>query len=83
MKSKSGVRVEQWPEEVLSALRSAWGEIAKEESDQDYFFRIVLEDIAKFRGAAQKKSAPAPSAAAPQAAPEPRPDAAAKTKPAP
>jgi TRAP-type mannitol/chloroaromatic compound transport system substrate-binding protein len=60
MKSKDGVRVEQIPEAVLSALRSAWNEVAKEEGGSDYFFRTVLEDIAKFGEAAQKKSAPAP-----------------------
>ena len=64
MKAENGIRVEQWPEEVLSTLRAAWGEIAKEEGDQDYFFRIVLEDFAKFRDAAQKKPAQVPSAAA-------------------
>jgi TRAP-type mannitol/chloroaromatic compound transport system substrate-binding protein len=56
----SGVWDEQWPGAVLSALRSAWGEIATEEGNQDYFFKTVLDDIAKFRAGAQKDAAPAP-----------------------
>jgi TRAP-type mannitol/chloroaromatic compound transport system substrate-binding protein len=84
MTAENGVRVEQMPEEVLSALRAAWEAIAKEEGDRDYFFRIVFEDIAKFRDAAENNPAPAPSAAAaPSTAPEPKPDAAAETKPSP
>jgi TRAP-type mannitol/chloroaromatic compound transport system substrate-binding protein len=61
MKAKDGVRVEQMPQAVLSALRSAWDEVAKEEGGSDYFFRTVLQDIAKFGEAAQNKSAPAPA----------------------
>ncbi len=80
--AKNGVRVEQWPEAVLSSLRSAWGEIAREEGDRDYFFKTVLDDIAKFRDGAQKETAPAPpTAAAPEA--QPAPSAAAETKPEP
>jgi TRAP-type mannitol/chloroaromatic compound transport system substrate-binding protein len=73
MKSENGVRVEQMPEAVLSRLRSAWEEIAKEEGARDYFFRTVLQDIAKFGEAAQAKSAPAP-ARGPGAAAETKPD---------
>jgi TRAP-type mannitol/chloroaromatic compound transport system substrate-binding protein len=58
--AKSGVKVEQWPDAVLSALRSAWGEIATEEGNQDYFFKTVLDDIAKFRAGAQEGATPAP-----------------------
>lgn len=83
MTAENGVRVEQMPEEVLSALRAAWGEIAKEEGDRDYFFRTVLEDIAKFRDAAQGGSAQAPSPGAAPTAVPPAPNAAAETKPAP
>lgn len=84
MKAKDGVRVEQLPEAVLSALRSAWEEIATEEGDRDYFFRTVLDDIAKFADAAPNEPAPAPSSAAtPSAAPERAPGAAAETNPDP
>jgi TRAP-type mannitol/chloroaromatic compound transport system substrate-binding protein len=68
---KDGVRVEQWPEDVRSSLRSAWAEIAKEEGDQDYFFKAVLDDIEKFR--AKTESASAPNVAV-------EPDASAETK---
>jgi len=75
--AKDGVRVENWPEDVLSSLRSAWTEIAKEEGDQDYFFKAVLDDIEKFRAKAEGASAPKPS-------PEPKvsaePNASAETK---
>jgi TRAP-type mannitol/chloroaromatic compound transport system substrate-binding protein len=74
MKSKDGVRIEQLPEAVLSTLRSAWDEVAKEEGDRDYFFRTVLQDIAKFGEAAPNKSAPAPAQGS---------GAAAETKPTP
>ena len=74
MKSKDGVRIEQLPEAVLSALRSAWDEVAKEEGDRDYFFRTVLQDITKFGDASQNKSAPAPAQGS---------GAAAETKPTP
>ncbi|HKB00317.1 MAG TPA: C4-dicarboxylate ABC transporter [Methyloceanibacter sp.] len=74
MKSKDGVRIEQLPEAVLSTLRSAWDEVAKEEGDRDYFFRTVLQDIAKFGEAAPNKSVPAPAQGS---------GAAAETKPTP
>jgi len=73
--SKDGVRVEPWPEAVLAALRQAWAEVAKEEGDQDYFFKAVLDDIEKFRAKAQ--GAPL----APNASVEP--DVSAETRPAP
>ena len=78
--AKDGVRVEKWPEGVLSSLRSAWTDIAKEEGDRDYFFKAVLDDIEKFRATAQGASEAKPS-------PEPKvstePDASAETKAAP
>ena len=40
MKSENGVRVEQMPQAVLSALHSAWEEVAKEEGDR----RLFLQD---------------------------------------
>jgi len=73
--AKDGVRIEQWPEDVLSALRSAWTEIAKEEGDRDYFFKAVLDDIEKFR--ARPEGEPKPSAE-PKISAEP--DASAETK---
>jgi len=63
MSAKNGIRIKQWPEEVLSSLRSAWEELAREEGDRDYFFKTVFDDITKFRAATQPDSAPPPSAA--------------------
>ena len=60
--AKDGVRIAPLPQDALDAFRAAWIEIAKEEGDQDAFFREVLDDIESFRA----KSA---SATAPQAAP--------------
>ena len=60
--AKAGVRIENFPDDVLAALRSAWTEIAKEEGDRDYFFRTVLDDIEKFRAGANGASAPNASA---------------------
>lgn len=51
--AKAGVRIEPFPEAVLASLRAAWGEVAKEEGDRDYFFRAVLDDIERFLGKAQ------------------------------
>jgi TRAP-type mannitol/chloroaromatic compound transport system substrate-binding protein len=59
---KDGVRIAPLPQDVLDAFRAAWTEIAKEEGDQDAFFKEVLDDIESFR-------AKSPSANAPQAAP--------------
>lgn len=46
-----GVRIATWPDEVLAAFRSAWAEVAKEESDKDSFFKEVLDDLAQFEKA--------------------------------
>lgn len=74
--AKDSVRVEAWPEDVLASFRSAWAEVAKEEGEQDYFFKAVLDDIEKFRAKAQGAGgpqAPAPQASsAPQATPGPK-----------
>jgi TRAP-type mannitol/chloroaromatic compound transport system substrate-binding protein len=60
---KDGVKIEPFPEGVLASMRAAWGEIAKEEGDRDYFFRTVLDDIEKFvaksQGAPGSQAAPA------------------------
>jgi TRAP-type mannitol/chloroaromatic compound transport system substrate-binding protein len=63
--TKYGVRILSWPDDVLAALKEAWAKVAKDEGDQDYFFRFVLDDIDKFRAK--------PAAEAPQPAPEPVP----------
>jgi TRAP-type mannitol/chloroaromatic compound transport system substrate-binding protein len=60
--SKDGVRIAPLPQDALDAFRAAWTEIAKEEGDQDAFFKEVLDDIESFR-------AKSPAASAPQAAP--------------
>ncbi|MGA7457522.1 MAG: C4-dicarboxylate ABC transporter, partial [Methyloceanibacter sp.] len=51
--TKSGVRIENFPQGVLASLHQAWTEIAKDEGDQDYFFRTVLDDIERFRARPQ------------------------------
>jgi TRAP-type mannitol/chloroaromatic compound transport system substrate-binding protein len=65
--AKDGVKIEPFPEGVLASLRAAWGEIAKEEGDRDYFFKTVLDDIEKFvaksQGVPGSQAAPAQSAA--------------------
>jgi TRAP-type mannitol/chloroaromatic compound transport system substrate-binding protein len=62
--AKAGVRIENWPDDVLASLRTAWAEIAKEEGDRDYFFKAALDDLDKFRAA--------PSQAEPEAPPAPQ-----------
>jgi TRAP-type mannitol/chloroaromatic compound transport system substrate-binding protein len=65
--AKDGVKIEPFPERVLASLRAAWGEIAKEEGDRDYFFKTVLDDIenfvAKSQGVPGSHAAPAQSTA--------------------
>lgn len=73
--ANEGVRLVPWPEEVLSALRAAWGEVAKEEGDQDYFFRTVLDDIERFR------AKPESAQAAPGGSAESKASAETKTAP--
>jgi TRAP-type mannitol/chloroaromatic compound transport system substrate-binding protein len=75
--AKDKVRIAEWPDQVFAAFRSAWADVAKDEGEQDYFFKTVLDDIEKFR--AKSKSASgiegAPAAEAPAsspAAPAPR-----------
>jgi len=63
--AKAGVRIENFPEDLLAALRAAWADVAKEEGDGDYFFRAVLDDLDKFRGkepTAERETPPAPQA---------------------
>ncbi len=63
MTNKYGVRVENWPDDVLAALKDAWAKVAKDEGDQDYFFRFVLDDIDKFRAKPAASDDPAPTRA--------------------
>jgi TRAP-type mannitol/chloroaromatic compound transport system substrate-binding protein len=49
MSAKDSVRIATFPDGVLAALKEAWSKVAKDEGDQDYFFRAVLDDIDKFR----------------------------------
>jgi TRAP-type mannitol/chloroaromatic compound transport system substrate-binding protein len=71
--AKAGVRIENFPQGVMASLQQAWREVAKDEGDQDYFFRAVLDDIDKFR---------AKPASSPDAQPDvsAEPNAAAETK---
>jgi TRAP-type mannitol/chloroaromatic compound transport system substrate-binding protein len=71
--AKAGVRIENFPEAVMASLRQSWNEVAKDEGDQDYFFRAVLDDIDKFRAKPTGTPAPPPSVSA-------EPNAAAETK---
>jgi TRAP-type mannitol/chloroaromatic compound transport system substrate-binding protein len=82
--AKDGVRILTWPDDVLATLQDAWGKVAKEEGDRDYFFRTVLEDIDRFRTkpaaaeGAQPSPAPTPP---PQAAPAQTPPPAQAAQP--
>ena len=68
MTAKDGVRILTWPDDVLAALKDAWGKVAKDEGDQDYFFRFVLDDIEKFTAKSSDQTQPSPGPA-PQASP--------------
>ena len=63
--ARSGVRIATWPDDVLAALRSAWTEIALEESTKDPFFKEVLDDLAQFGRPDGPSSPPQASAATP------------------
>jgi TRAP-type mannitol/chloroaromatic compound transport system substrate-binding protein len=64
--ANEGVRIENWPEAVLAALRQAWSEVSRDEGERDYFFKTVLDDIERFRAKAedtpQQSQAPSVSA---------------------
>ena len=53
-----GIRIEQWPDGVMAALRQAWGAVAKEESDKNAFFTAVLDDLRGFTGVAPASEEP-------------------------
>lgn len=78
--NKDGVQVLPWPNDVLDALREAWGEVAREEGVRDYFFKEVLQDIEKFEARQDAKN-DAPGAAR-ESASVPPSEAAAGPKPA-
>jgi TRAP-type mannitol/chloroaromatic compound transport system substrate-binding protein len=44
-----GVQNRQLPENVLAALRTAWGEVVTEESNKNAFFKEVWTDLSAFR----------------------------------
>jgi hypothetical protein len=46
-------------------LKDAWGKVAKDEGDQDYFFRFVLDDIEKFTAKSAAVEGVQPSLAPP------------------
>ncbi len=54
-----GVRIETWPDAMLQAFRDAWNQVAKEEGDRDIFFRVVIDDLDKFRAAMAAPPQPA------------------------
>jgi TRAP-type mannitol/chloroaromatic compound transport system substrate-binding protein len=47
--TKDGVRILPLPQDALDAFRAAWVEIAREEGEQDAFFKEVLDDLETFR----------------------------------
>jgi TRAP-type mannitol/chloroaromatic compound transport system substrate-binding protein len=71
--AKAGVRIENFPQGVMASLQQAWREVAKDEGDQDYFFRAVLDDIDKFRAKSPSSPEGRPDVSA-------EPNAAAETK---
>jgi TRAP-type mannitol/chloroaromatic compound transport system substrate-binding protein len=54
--TKDGVRIMPLPQDALDAFRAAWVEIAREEGDQDAFFKEVLDDLETFRAKTQRSS---------------------------
>jgi TRAP-type mannitol/chloroaromatic compound transport system substrate-binding protein len=63
LSAMDGVRILTWPDDVLAALKEAWAKVAKDEGDQDYFFRIVLDDIDRFRAVPEATGGQIPSSA--------------------
>lgn len=47
--TKSGVKNLQFKPEILAALKSAWQQVATEESEKDAFFKKAYDDLTKFR----------------------------------
>ena len=49
MIDKHNVKIHYWPDEILAAYRSAWGEVVAEESANNPNFKKVHESYTKFR----------------------------------
>jgi TRAP-type mannitol/chloroaromatic compound transport system substrate-binding protein len=64
-----GVRIDTWSGGLPNAFRNAWTEVAKEESDRDIYFRVVLTDLEAFRA---QQSAKTEAPAIPPMPPGPR-----------
>ncbi len=47
--SKNGVTNMYWSDEMLAAFKSAWKDVAKEQSENDAFFKKVWDDVSAFR----------------------------------
>jgi TRAP-type mannitol/chloroaromatic compound transport system substrate-binding protein len=45
----NGVTIRQWPDEMLEAFESAWGEVAAELAAEDEYFAEVWADLQEFR----------------------------------
>lgn len=46
---KYGVQLRQWNEKMLGLFEEKWHEVVKEECQKDEFFKLVWEDLQKFR----------------------------------
>ncbi len=44
-----GVKIRRWPSPIMAAFRSAWADVAKEQSGGDATFRRVWDSLSKFR----------------------------------
>lgn len=53
-----GVRIETWSGDLPKAFRDAWNEVAREESDRDIYFRVVLTDLENFRARRRAQAEP-------------------------
>ncbi len=47
--ANNGVEIRRWNDEMLSAFRAAWEDVAEEQSANDEFFATVLNDMNEFR----------------------------------
>lgn len=74
LSNEDSVQILPWPEDVLEALRRAWGEIIAEEGVRDYMFKEVLQDLEKFqaKNADGKEPRETPGATANAATPAPQ-----------
>ncbi len=46
---KRGVKNMYWSDEMLATFKSAWEDVAKEQSEKDAFFKKVWDDVSAFR----------------------------------